>query len=174
MCGGRLPGRATGLCGLTAIIAVLVPACADAAWLGYKNNTPAAVVIQASDVVVVNGKVQQIRPGKPHPLYPGEVAWDAIAAPGKRIITVYDPKTNRQVYQDWADCNNKIDLFLSLQFITPPQVKGQPPPQPVLKLVPIPVPQLPKNQLPPGFTPSSPSGGSSPSNPQNTAKGPGR
>jgi hypothetical protein len=153
---------------------VLVPACADAAWLGYKNNTPAAVVIQASDVVVVNGKVQQIRPGKPHPLYPGEVAWDAIAAPGKRIVTVYDPKTNRQVYQDWADCNNKIDLFLSLQFITPPQVKGQPPPQPVLKLVPIPVPQLPKNQLPPGFTPSSPSGGSSPSNPQNTAKGPGR
>src|SRR5437773_7222531 len=98
---------------LAVLAAAVVPSFADAAWLGYKNNTTAVVVIQASDVVIVNGQVKQTRPGKAHTLYPGEVAWDPIAAPGPRLIAVYDPKqNNRLLSQDRVDCN-KNDIFLS-------------------------------------------------------------
>src|SRR4051794_22584023 len=126
--------RRTGLFGLAVLAAALVPSSADAAWLGYKNNTTAVIVIQAADIVVVNGQVKQVRPGKAHTLYPGEVAWDPIAAPGPRSISVYDPKqNNRLVLQERADAG-KNDIFLSLQFVQPPAVRGQPPQPPVLKL----------------------------------------
>ena len=29
----------------------LAPACAEAAWLGYKNDTPAAIVVQSASMV---------------------------------------------------------------------------------------------------------------------------
>jgi hypothetical protein len=143
----RQAGRTAGLFGLAVVFAAIVPSFADAAWLGFKNNTNAVVVIQAADLVMANGKVQQVRPGKPHVLYPGEVAWDAVAAPGPRLIVVFDPKANnRQVLREQVDCN-KNDIFLSLQFVTPQQVKGQPPLPPQLKLVPA-APPTP----PPGST----------------------
>jgi hypothetical protein len=127
-------GRTAGLFGLAVLLTATAPACADAAWLGYKNSTTAVVIIQASDLVIANGRVQQVRPGKPHVLYPGEVAWDAIAAPGPRLIVVAD-KANNIVLRERVDCN-KTDIFVSLQFVTPPQVKGQPPAPPQLKLIP--------------------------------------
>ena len=65
---------------LTGLVALLLPTIANAAWLGYKNNTAVPVVIQSA--VVVNN---QLRWGKPHTLFPGEVAWDAVTTPGARV-----------------------------------------------------------------------------------------
>src|SRR3954464_8025670 len=114
MVGRPYSTRSPGWFSLTVLCAALLPASADAAWLGYKNDTAAAVIIQSADSVIVGGK-QQLRPGKPHPLYPGEVAWDAIAAPGPRIIVVYDPKqNNRELGRAQVDLSAKDDIFLSL------------------------------------------------------------
>jgi hypothetical protein len=155
--------------GLAVLATVVVPSAADAAWLGYKNNTTAVVVIQAADVVVVNGQVKQIRPGKAHALYPGEVAWDPITAPGPRLISVYDPKlNNRLVYQDRVDCN-KNDIFLSLQLVQPPQLPGRPPQPAKIVLLPTVLPaqapgirspgSMPPNPTPPGSrVPQEPKG----------------
>jgi hypothetical protein len=149
MHGLRQTRRAAGLFGLAVVIAALAPSFAAAAWLGYKNNTPAIVIIQAADVVIANGTVQQIRPGKQHILYPGEVAWDAVAAPGPRLIVVRDKASNREVYRDKVDCQ-KTDIFLSLQFVTPPQLRGQPPAVPQLKLIPTLPPSPPPGSSGPG------------------------
>jgi hypothetical protein len=147
------------------MLTALVPAGAGAAWLGYRNDTAAAIIIQTSDVVVVGGKVQT-RSGKPHVLYPGEVAWDSIAAPGPRIVEVYEKQTNRKVLQERVDCNNKNDIFVSLRFIVLPTIKGQPPQPPVLKLIPTIPPQTPKGASPPGSTPGHPGpGGPAPGSP---------
>ena len=91
MGGLRQTGRSISLFGLALFALALAPTFADAAWLGYKNNTNAVVIIQATDMVVVNGQVKAGRSGKVHTLYPGEIAWDPIAAPGARLISVYDP-----------------------------------------------------------------------------------
>ena len=155
--------RETRWLGFAVLAAAILPSAADAAWLGYKNNTTAVVVIQAADVVVVNGQVKQIRAGKAHTLYPGEVAWDPITAPGPRLVGVYDPKqNNRLVYQDRVDCN-KNDIFLSLQLVQPPQLPGRPPQPAKLVLLPVVLPaqapgiqppgSMPPNPTPPGTTP---------------------
>jgi hypothetical protein len=155
-------GRHIGWFGFAVLAAAVVPSFADAAWLGYKNNTTAVVVIQASDVVVVNGQVKQIRPGKAHTLYPGEVAWDPITAPGPRLLTVYDPKqNNRLVYQDRVD-TNKNDIFLSLQMAQPPQVPGRPTQPPKVVLLPIVLPAQAPGIQPPGTMPPNQRPGANP------------
>lgn len=154
--------RSIGWCGFAVLVTVAGPSSADAAWLGYKNNTNAVVVIQAADAVIVNGQVKSTRPGKAHSLYPGEVAWDPITAPGPRLIAVYDPKqNNRLVYQDRVDCKQN-DIFLSLQLVQPPMARGQPQ-TPALVMVPLVLPSqapgirppgsMPPNPTPPGTTP---------------------
>jgi hypothetical protein len=150
-----------GRFGLAALAVALIPAFANAAWLGYKNNTNAVVVIQTTDLIVVNGQVKPGRVGKAHTLYPGEVAWDPIAAPGPRMISVYDPKQNNKLLmQERADCN-KNDIFLSLQMVTPPPVRGVAQP-PQLKLLPIVIPAQAPGVLPPGSMPSNPTPGTNP------------
>lgn len=132
------PRRRVGLFGLALIAGMLCASTADAAWLGFKNDTNAVVVIQTA--TVVNG---QIRRGKPYVLYPGEVAWEPVATPGIRQINVYDPKANnKQVHQDAVNCQ-KVDIFQSLQLIVPPAVKGRPKPKPVLAFLPARPPVLP-------------------------------
>lgn len=147
----------TGRFGLGMLVVALLPAWADAAWLGFKNDTNAVIIIQTS--TVVNG---QVRGGKPHKLYPGEVAWDPVAAPGIRLIGVYDPKQNNKLLvQDTVNSQN-ADIFLSLQVVVPLAVKGQPPPQPALKLLAAKAPALPPGVVPPqipgkGLQPPTPS-----------------
>jgi hypothetical protein len=154
-----------GRFGLALLGVALVPAFADAAWLGYKNNTSAIVIIQATDLVVVNGQVKTGRVGKAHTLYPGEVAWDPIAAAGSRLISVYDPKQNNHLlHQDRVDCNKK-DIFLSLQMVQPPTIRNQLPPPPALKLLPTVLPAQAPGILPPGSMPSNPTPGATPSVP---------
>jgi hypothetical protein len=145
--------QSVGRFGLALLGIALIPLAANAAWLGYKNNTGSIVVIQAADLVVINGQVKTGRPGKAHTLYPGEVAWDPIAAPGSRMISIYDPKqNNRVIHQDRIDCN-KNDIFLSLQMVQPPAVRGQPQPPPQLRLMPTVLPAQAPSILPHGSMP---------------------
>lgn len=128
-----------------AAAALLVqPQIANAAWLGYRNNTPSVVVIQSA--VVVNN---QLRWGKPHTLFPGEVAWDAAPAPGARIIGVFDPKqNNRLVYQETVAVASS-DIFLSLQMISPPVPRGQGPLPAVPRFIAVPLPTAPPGGVAP-------------------------
>lgn len=103
------------------LMAVGVPACADGAWLGYKNDTSAVIVVQSASAVN-----NQVRLGKAHVLYPGEIAWDAVTVPGVRQLNVYDSKqNNRLIARDHVNCQN-LDIFLSVQLVVPTPVKGQP------------------------------------------------
>ena len=130
------------------------------------SGSSAAIVVQSS--VVVNNKVLR---GKAHVLYPGEIAWDNIAAPGARQITIYDPKANnRLVFQDNVNILN-LDIFLGVKLEKPAPVPNQPvqpavirlvptkapgpagviPPKPVAPAIPAPVrpPNMPAPTLPP-------------------------
>ncbi len=155
MQGLRQSGQSAGRLGLAVLLLALCPACADASWLGFKNDTSAAVVIQSA--TLING---QVRRGKPHVLHPGEMALDAVIAPGIRQIAVYDPnQNNRLIFQDAVNCQN-TDIFLSLRHVTPPPVQGKPQPA-QLRFIPIQAPALPRGTpgTPPaggntgGFTP---------------------
>jgi len=118
---------------------------------------------------VVNGQVTPGRAGKPHALYPGEVAWDPIAAPGPRMVSVYDGKQkNRLLHQDRVDCGRN-DIFLSLQLVQPPAARGQSQPPPQLKLLPTVLPAQAPGILPPGSMPANP--GARPANPPTTNPG---
>src|SRR5262245_26103674 len=102
------------------LVTALVPACADAGWLGYKNDTPAVIVVQSASTVN-----NQVRLGKAHVLYPGEIAWDAVTAPGLRQVSVFDPKQPTRPLQQTVVNSQNID-FLSVQVVTSPAAKGQP------------------------------------------------
>jgi hypothetical protein len=141
--------------------ALCLPNLTVAAWLGYKNETTAVVVIQSG--VVVNN---QLRWGKPHSLFPGEVAWDAVTAPGARVVGVYDPKqNNRLVYQESILVGN-ADIFLSLRMVTPPILPGRPPQPPQPRFIAI-TGQI----VPPGTGPGKPD---APPRPPNTPIAPPR
>lgn len=101
------------------------PLAAPAAWLGYKNETATPIIVQTS--VLVNGRVMR---GKAHLLYPGEIAWDNIAAPGARSVSIYDPKANnRLVFQDTVNVANQ-DVFVAARLVQPPLLPGMKAPLP--------------------------------------------
>jgi hypothetical protein len=134
------------------LMTAVVPARADAAWLGYKNDTTAVIVVQSASVVNNN----QVRLGKAHMLYPGEIAWDAVTAPGLRQISVFDPKQpTRPLHRDVINSQN-ID-FLSVQIFTPPPVRGQAQQQQI-RFVPSKPPVMPGVNVP-GTNPNHPSPG---------------
>lgn len=124
-------GKAGRLVTLVAIAALVTPGVGQAAWFGYRNDTMAVMVVQTS--VTVNGRVVR---GKAHLLYPGEMAWDNMAAPGLRTITVFDPKAkNRVVAQENIFIQNQ-DVFLSAQLRPVPLIPGRPPQPPQVRLIP--------------------------------------
>ncbi|MFL5329593.1 MAG: hypothetical protein ACJ8C4_11820 [Gemmataceae bacterium] len=126
-----------------AILGVIAPA-SQAAWLGYKNETKAPMVVQTT--VVVNNQIVR---GKAHVLYPNEIAWDNIPAPGSRQISIYDPKANNKlIHQDTITIGN-LDIFLSARMETPAQQPNKPAPQPVIKLLPTKAPVAPGVVPPP-------------------------
>jgi hypothetical protein len=142
------------------LLTVLVPACADAAWLGYKNDTQAVIVVQSASMVN-----NQVRLGKAHILYPGEIAWDAVTAPGLRQISVFDPKQPpRPLHRDIINSQN-ID-FLSVQMVTPPAVRGQAQTAQI-KFVPSKPPVMPGVNVP-GTKPNQPSPGNPKGQPPGT------
>lgn len=137
------------------LLTAVLPACAKAGWLGYKNDTPAVIVVQSG--ILVNN---QVRLGKAHILYPGEIAWDAVTAPGLRQISVFDPKLPTVPVHRGVINSQNID-FLSVQIVTPPPIKGQAQ-TPQIRLVPAKPPVMPGVNVP-GVKPNQPG---SPGNPK--------
>src|SRR5437870_3113686 len=92
--------RAGFVAGLTLAVAGLLPAVADAAWLGFRNDTPNAIIVQGASLVNT-----QPRWGKPYRLDPGEVYWENILVPGNKLVHVYDPKQpNVPMSRDVIQC----------------------------------------------------------------------
>jgi len=144
------------------LLPAVLPACAKAGWLGYKNDTPAVIVVQSG--ILVNN---QVRLGKAHILYPGEIAWDAVTAPGLRQISVFDPKLPTVPVHRGVINSQNID-FLSVQIVTPPPIKGQAQ-TPQIRLVPAKPPVMPGVNVP-GVKPNQPG---SPGNPKTQPPGTG-
>ncbi len=117
---------------LACCVGLLAPSLASAAWLGYKNDTAAPIVVQTS--IKVNDKIVR---GKQHLLYPGECAWDNIATSGQQQITIMDPKANNKVVgQENINVANQ-NVLLSLQWQAQPQPPGRPPVPPALRIFPL-------------------------------------
>jgi hypothetical protein len=92
-------------------LAVLVlgaaPAASQAGWLGFRNDTKNAVIVQTG--VPVGALV---RWGRPKVLQPGAIAWDAVLQPGLRRVQVFDAN-QKPLYQDTIRCVG--DLYYSVQ-----------------------------------------------------------
>ncbi len=88
----------------------MMPAAAGAGPLiGFRNDTNGTIIVQGMSVM--NG---QLRLGKRLTLQPGAVAWDTIAAPGNKLITVVDAKQpTRTLLQDTIQCGTK-NLFFTI------------------------------------------------------------
>lgn len=100
----------------------LLPAPADAAWLGFRNDTQNVIVVQGASIVN-----NQPRWGKPYRLFPGEIYWENILIPGNKLIHVYDPKQPnvpllREVIQFQG-----ADLFYAVETDTTPGKDGKTP-----------------------------------------------
>ena len=78
-------------------------------WLAYRNDSPVAIVIQAS----ASGPNNQERKLSPHPMNPREAAWDQVSGTGYKTITVYDAK-GQVLVRDSVNFTGK-DLFFSVQ-----------------------------------------------------------
>ncbi|GIW82324.1 MAG: hypothetical protein KatS3mg105_4131 [Gemmatales bacterium] len=99
------------ICRLLAVVAVVaaLPADADAAWFGLRNDTKTPLLIQ-------------VLPGRPTILYPGDVAWDAIIRPGTRLLSVYDPRApQRPIYQGKVNCG-AANQFFSIRLSGPGRI----------------------------------------------------
>lgn len=87
---------------------------AEAAWLGFRNDTKDPIIVQGMSVVA-----GQTRQGRRHILQPGQEGWDIIAAPGlKKIIIVDAKQPTRVLYQDSVNIG-ATDQFFSIQLDTP-------------------------------------------------------
>jgi hypothetical protein len=108
----RLVGRSGLVKALVVALAALgcMPAYAEAASLGFRNDLNVPIVIQS--VIVVNN---QLRKGKPLVLLPGEVTLDPVVPVGtRRIIINGARRPNPLLFQD--DIAVKDEHFFSVQF----------------------------------------------------------
>lgn len=117
---------------LACLVLMLGAAPLQAAWLGFRNDLKVPVIVRSNTVVK-----NQVRPGKPSILYPGEVAWEAVLQAGNRQIVVVEArKPNRVLLQDTITVNK--DTFMSIQLDPPTKVK----------LAPTKMPTPPKRPMP--------------------------
>jgi hypothetical protein len=126
-------------------LAAIAPG-ADAAWLGFRNDTNGTLVVQGASLVN-----NLPRWGKPNRLLPGEVYWENILVPGNKLIAVFDiNQPNRPLHREILQCAGS-DLFYSIQILPgTPASKGQPATPPQMKLVPTKPPEQPPKGQPPG------------------------
>jgi hypothetical protein len=103
--------RASYLALLALLITVALPGAAAAGPLiGFRNDTDGPIIVQGMSVI--NG---QLRRGKRLTIQPGAVAWDTIAAPGNKLITVVDGKQpTKTLVQDTIQCGVK-NLFFAIE-----------------------------------------------------------
>lgn len=115
-------------------------------WLAYRNDSPVAIVVQASATAPNN----QERRLSPHPMNPREAAWDQVSGTGYKTITVYDAK-GQVLSRDSVNFTGK-DLFFSIQADV--TIKGK---DKVIKAKLVPLPD-PRN-VPVGGNPNFAPGG---------------
>jgi hypothetical protein len=81
------------------LLAVLVlgaaPAASQAGWLGFRNDTKAAIIVRTGVPVGV-GRAAKVTWGRPKAMQAEEVAWDVVLQPGVRVIQVFDPNQPAQ------------------------------------------------------------------------------
>jgi hypothetical protein len=105
--------------GLIALVAVaLLPIAAEAAGIGYRNDTNYPVYVQGS--IVVNGKVRR---GQLMYVRPGQTVWDVNLPMGPHTLSVYSPN-NMKLYEN-VHLFSGNDLFFSIAPVMVPN--GQPP-----------------------------------------------
>jgi hypothetical protein len=80
-----------------------------AGWMAYRNDSKFTVAVQAS--YTVNN---QERRGPPHLMNPRDAASDQVFGLGQKTISVYDPKTARQLGRLVVPFVGK-DLFFLIQ-----------------------------------------------------------
>src|SRR5262245_28663430 len=116
---------------LAFVVLAFCPGALQAAWLGFRNDLNASVIIQT--VTVVNGVARE----KPRVflLAPSEVSIDPVIQPVNKLIVISDAKTKRVLFQDTIPVN--ADLFFSVQTNPPDKAK----------LVPAKMPMLPKRPM---------------------------
>lgn len=115
-------------------------------WLAYRNDSPVAIVVQASAA----GPNNQERRLPPHPMNPREAAWDQVSGTGYKTITVFDVK-GQVLVRDSVNFTGK-DLFFSVQADV--TIKGK---DKVIKAKLVPLPD-PRN-VPVGGNPNFAPGG---------------
>jgi hypothetical protein len=131
--------------GLLALLVVgMLPAPAMAAWLGFRNDTDRAVVVQGFSIV--GGVVRQ---GARHTIQPEQLSWDQIVVPGNKLIVIVDAKQPTRTLFRGTVIFGAADQFFSIQ-----DVKGteQNPANPKPKPQKLP----PRVQLVPTDPPSPP------------------
>jgi hypothetical protein len=104
--------------GLLAVaILGLLPLAAEAAGMGFKNETNATIYVQGFTNVggkIVRGPLLQIAPGK--------TLWDVNLMKGDRVIKITDP-ANRVLFNEVVSFNGKDTLYGVVPFAQP---KGPP------------------------------------------------
>jgi len=92
----------TSLCLAAFLVCGVVPA--QAAWIGYMNDTKVVIVVHGSSPVGV---------GQPHQINANQAAWDQVK-PGNKTVTITDPQTNKLLWKGPVTVGDK-DLFYSIQ-----------------------------------------------------------
>jgi hypothetical protein len=142
--------RSIFLAVLPLLALAVFPAAVEAGPLiGFRNDTNGTIIVQGMSVM--NG---QLRLGKRLTIQPGAVAWDTIAAPGNKLITVVDAKQpTRTLLQDTIQCGTK-SLFFSIAPVKKKPAPGdkKAPKTPKLELtpaaLPTTLPMTPKAPMP--------------------------
>ncbi len=126
----REPLRSLRLGVLALAVLAALPALANAAEMGFKNDLAIPIIVQGQSVV---NKV--LRRGQPLLINPTKLAWDTNIMPGQRIIIIYDAnRTNRILGRFVIPCDGR-DFLFSVQLVPVPP--GVPP---RVQLVPLPLP----------------------------------
>jgi hypothetical protein len=121
------------------------PATAEAASIGFRNDTDSPLMLQGMSIV--NGVVRR---GKLHVLQPGDVAWDPIIAPGNKLVVIADPsQPTRTLCQETIVCG-VTDAFYSIQPDSPNPPKPRQPKGPPSKVKLV---RLDKFPMPGGSSP---------------------
>jgi hypothetical protein len=126
-CEGYLRNARHAILGLLAI--ALVPTIAEAAGIGFRNDTPFPIYVQGS--IIANG---QIKRGPLLLIKPGQAYWDVNLTMGNRTISIYS-LANQKLFEDTRAFQGK-DQFYAV--IPVPTLRGQPP---RVDLKELPVPQ---------------------------------
>ena|SRR5947208_1327262 len=92
---------------LTLTLLAAVPSVADAAGMGFRNDTKSRIIVQGS--TVVNG---MIRKGPVLVIEPGKTVWDPTVPPGARTVSIVDGlNTQRLLFRDTVPAGPRDQLF---------------------------------------------------------------